>query len=143
MTVDVVEALKNVSLFSLMKKGDLKKIAKNCQVHEYAAGDVITSQGELDGRLFVLITGQVRVVKDLGNEMEREVAKLGHGSYFGEMALVDDFRRTATVLAEEPSVAISLDQWNFRDSIAKYPSVAVEMLQNMARRLRDSEAQVC
>ncbi len=141
--MEIIEVLKDVSLFSLMSRGDLKKVAKLCNEHAYADGDLITREGELDGRLFVVVSGQVRVVKDLGGPSERQVSTLGPRSYFGELALVDDFHRTASVLAMGPVSAISLDRWNFRESIQKYPSVAIELLQNMARRLRSLEAQTC
>jgi CRP-like cAMP-binding protein len=128
----------------MMDHGDLKKIAKLCHEHSFADGEVITREGDTDGRLFVLVSGQVRIIKDLGGPLERQVATMGPRSYFGERALIDDFRRTASVLAEGPVVAISLDAvWNFREYIKKYPNLAIELLQNLARRLRSSEAKDC
>lgn len=138
--MDLVSELKEISLFAMMDHGDLKKIAKICQVHQFDAGQVITREGDHDGRLFVVVSGHVRVVKDLGGPQERQVASMGPRSYFGERALIDDFRRTASVLADGDVTAISLRDWNFRDYIKRYPSLAMELLQNLARRLRDSEA---
>jgi CRP-like cAMP-binding protein len=142
--MDFVSQLKDISLFAMMDTGDLKKIAKLCQEHSFADGEVITREGDHDGRLFVLVSGQVRVVKDLGGCHERQVSTMGPRSYFGERALIDDFQRTASVLADGPVTAISLDsQWNFREYIKKYPSLAMELLQNLARRLRSSELKGC
>lgn len=141
--MDFVELLQRVSLFSLMSRGDLKRLAKLCQEHNFNDGEVITREGDLDGRLFVVAEGRVKVVKDLDGPNAREVAVLGANSHFGELALVDDFRRTASVVAEGPARVVSLDQWNFRDTIKKYPSVAVELMQSLARRLRNVEAQHC
>lgn len=138
--MDLIAELKEISLFAMMDHGDLKKIAKICQAHQFADGEVITREGDHDGRLFVVVSGHVRVFKDLGGPHERQVASMGPRSYFGERALIDDFRRTASVLADGPVTAISLRDWNFRDYIKRYPSLAMELLQNLARRLRDSEA---
>ena len=139
--MDLVSELKEISLFAMMEAGDLKKIARHCQAHEFKDGEVITREGDHDGRLFLLVSGQARVVKDLGGPRERQVAQMGPRSYFGERALIDDFCRTASVLAEGPVRAIALEDWNFREYIHKYPSLAIELLQNLARRLRDSQSQ--
>lgn len=140
--MDFIAVLRNVSLFALMGRGDLRKLARLCHEHDFADGQLITREGDMDGRLFVVVSGQVRVVKGLGGEHERELAVLGPNSHFGELALVDSFQRTASVQAVGSVKAVSLDQWNFRDSIRKYPSVAVELMQGMARRLRQLEAQL-
>jgi CRP/FNR family transcriptional regulator, cyclic AMP receptor protein len=142
--MDFVAQLKDISLFAMMDHGDLKKIAKHCHEHSFADGELITREGDHDGRLFVMVSGQARVVKDLGGPHERQVSVMGPRSYFGERALIDDFRRTASVLADGPVVAVSLDaEWNFREYIKKYPNLAIELLQNLARRLRTSEAKDC
>jgi len=52
------------------------------------------------------------------------------------MALIDDYVRTASVVANETTEAISLDQWNIREEIRKYPSIAIELLQTLGRRLK-------
>ncbi len=140
--MDYDEALSKVSLFALMKRGDLKKLAKNCTRHQFEAGQIITAEGDYDGRLFVIVSGSAEVIKGLGTDKERVVARLGQGHYFGEMALVDDFTRTASVRAETEVEALSLDRWNFREAIKKYPAIAVEMLQTLARRVRAVEDQL-
>lgn len=140
--MEPVEVLGKVSLFALMKKGDLKKLAKLCNQHRFKAGTVITAEGDYDGRLFVVTSGRVEVVKAHGQEGERVLTELGPGRYFGEMALVDDFTRTASVLAKDDVEAISLDRWNFRETIQKYPAVAVEIMQILARRCRAAEDQL-
>ena len=142
--MDFAAQLKDISLFAMMDHGDLKRIARHCTEHSFADGEVITREGDHDGRLFVILDGQVRVVKDLGGPHERQVATMGPRSYFGERALIDDFRRTASVLSDGPVSAISVDsEWNFREYIKRYPNLAIELLQNLARRLRTSEAKDC
>jgi CRP-like cAMP-binding protein len=137
--MDNSEILSKIGLFSLMKKRDLKRISKLSKRHRYGEGDVIVQEGARDGRLFVLISGEVAVVKDLGKPSETFLRRMGSGTYFGEMALIDDYVRTASVVAQGDTEVLSLDQWNFRDEIKKYPSVAIELLQTLSRRIRATE----
>ena len=137
--MDDAEILSRVALFSLMKKRDLKRIAKLAKHHSYKKGESIVREGARDGRLFVIISGEVAVIKGLGGKSEKNLRALRSDNYFGEMALIDDYVRTASVVAKEDTEVLSLDQWNIRDEIKKYPSVAIELLQTLARRLRAVE----
>lgn len=133
------EILSRVALFSLMKRRDLKRIAKLAKHHLYEKRDIIVREGERDGRLFVIITGEVSVVKDLGGPSEKILRILRADNYFGEMALIDDYVRTASVVANNHTEVLSLDQWNIREEIRKYPAIAIELLQTLGRRLRAVE----
>ncbi len=137
--MDNTEALSRIALFSLMKKRDLRRISKLSKRHRYHKGEVIVKEGTRDGRLFVIISGEVAVYKDLGSAGESLLRSMGAGTYFGEMALIDDYVRTASVVAKEDTEVLSLEQWNFRDEIRKYPSVAIELLQTLSRRIRAME----
>lgn len=137
--MDEAEILSRVALFSLMKRRDLKRIAKLAKHHSYEKGDVIVREGERDGRLFIIISGEVSVVKDLGGPSEKTLRVLRSDNYFGEMALIDDYVRTASVAADDPTEVLSLDQWNIREEIRKYPAIAIELLQTLGRRLRAAE----
>jgi len=137
--MDEAEILSRVALFSLMKRRDLKRIAKLAKHHSYEKGDLIVREGARDGRLFIIISGQVSVVKDLGGPSEKTLRVLRSDNYFGEMALVDDYVRTASVVADDHAEVLSLDQWNIREEIRKYPAIAIELLQTLGRRLRAVE----
>lgn len=137
--MDEAEILSRVSLFSLMKKRDLKRIARQAKHHSIKKGDVVIREGDRDGRLFVIISGEVEVIKGLGSRDERGLGIFRSNNYFGEMALLDDYVRTASVRAREDTELLSLDQWNIRDEIKRYPSIAIELLQILARRLRVAE----
>ena len=137
--MDTAEILSKISLFSLMKKRDLRRLSKLTQRHRYQVGDVIVREGARDGRLFVIVSGEVAVIKGLGRPSETFLRQLGPGTYFGEMALIDDYVRTASVVARIDTEVLSLDQWNFRSEIKKYPSVAIELLQTLSRRIRAME----
>jgi CRP/FNR family transcriptional regulator len=133
------EILLKIPLFSLMKKKDLRRIAKLAKHHSYKKGDLIVREGDRDGRLFIIISGEVGVVKDLGGKSEKLLRVFTSYNYFGEMALIDDYVRTASVVAGKDTEALSLDQWNIREEIRKYPSIAIEIMQTLGRRLRVAE----
>ena len=62
-----------------------------------------------------------------------------HNNYFGEMALIDDYVRTASVVADDRTEVLSLDRWNIREEIKRNPSIAIELLQTLGRRLKAAE----
>lgn len=137
--MDDAEILSRVALFSLMKKKDLRRIAKLAKHHSYKKGEIIVREGARDGRLFIIISGEVEVIKGLGAGDEKPLRVLRSDNYFGEMALIDDHVRTASVVAKEDTEALSLYQWNIREEIKKYPAIAIELLQTLGRRLRATE----
>ena len=97
------EILSRVSLFSHLKSRDLKRIAKLSRHCTYPEGEKIISEGEQDGSLFVIINGEVEVIKNLGQKSEKCLRRLGPLCYFGEMALIDDLIRSASVVGRTPS----------------------------------------
>ncbi len=133
------EILSRVSLFSHLKHRDLKRIARLSQDCSYTRGTEIISEGEKDGRLFVIISGEVEVVKNFGQKTEKCLRRLSALSYFGEMALIDDLIRSASVIARQDTRALCIDQWDLRKEIVKYPVLAIELLQVLNRRLRALE----
>jgi CRP-like cAMP-binding protein len=131
-----IEILGRVSLFSHLKPRDLKRIAKLSRQCTYARGEKIITEGEQDGSLFVILSGEVEVVKNIGHKREKCLRRLGPLCYFGEMALIDDLIRSASVVAREDTRALCIDQWDLRKAIVKYPALAIELLQMLNRRLR-------
>lgn len=137
--MDDTDFLSEVSIFSHMKKRDLKRIAKLAEYKVFRKGDVIIEEGDRDGRLFVIIRGEAEVVKNLGGKNRLSLRIMGPKSYFGEMALIDDLIRTASVVAKKKTEVLTLDQWNLRQEMDKYPAIAVELLQMLSRRIRALE----
>jgi CRP/FNR family cyclic AMP-dependent transcriptional regulator len=134
-----VDLIAKVSLFSFMTKRDLQRIANLARHHIFRQGDVIIKEGERDGRLFIIVQGEVEVIKNLGSKNQKRLNTLGPTMYFGEMALIDDLVRSASVIAKDNARLLSLEQWNLRQEIEKYPIIAVELLQMLSRRIRAIE----
>ena len=137
--MNYMEVLSKISLFSQMKNRDLKRISKLAHNHSFKSGELIIREGEVDSRLFVIISGEVEIIKNLGSQKEKLLNVLRSYNYFGEMALLDDYVRTASVVAKENTEVLSLDQWNIREEIRKNPLIAIELLQNLSRRIRAAE----
>jgi len=133
------EILGRVSLFSHLKNRDLKRIARLSRQCTFTKGEKIISEGERDGSLYVIVSGEVEVVKNLGQQTEKCLRRLGPLSYCGEMALIDDLIRSASVIAREDTRALCIDQWDLRQEIVKHPVLAIELLQMLNRRLRALE----
>ena len=133
------EVLAKVSLFSGMRASDLERIASLAQSHVFQAGQTIIREGDRDGRLFVIVSGEVEVIKGLGKKTERYVRTLGPLNYFGEMALIDDLVRSASVVAKGETDVLILDQWRLRQDIERYPAMAFELMRMLSQRIRAIE----
>lgn len=130
-----VELLRGVSLFSACSDRELARIASLVDEIEVREGKILTREGQPGSEAFVVIEGQARVT--VGNRAK--VAPLGPGSAIGEMSLLDQGPRSATVTAETEMRLLVLDSRSFSALIAEIPSVARKVLRTMAERLRMAE----
>lgn len=131
--------LSNVPLFSLLKKEELEGLSEKTDEQLVEAGDVIIREGDRDRRLFMIVSGRASVFIGLGGPKEKRLGEIGPFSYFGEMALVDDLMRSASVVAVEETRLLSLQGDTLLQAIDKYPSIAMELLQTLSRRVRALE----
>ena len=133
------EFLSGVSLFSLLEMVDLERIADEAVEHFFKKGEVVIREGDQDRRLFILISGEVDIIKDLGGKKGRRVRILGPQSYFGEMALIDDLPRSAGVVTRKDSHLLSIDHGHLRREIERNPAIAFELLKMLSWRIRAIE----
>jgi len=135
------DVLKQIPLFEYLNYMELMKVLNITGVAAYKEGDVVISEDEKDNRLYVCLTGSVRVVKQ-----EEVIAELGTGSFFGEMSLIDKGPRSADVIAAERSSMIYIDRENFFGLVTREPRLAVKLLWPMCRvlnqRLRETSAEL-
>ncbi|BEQ13021.1 cyclic nucleotide-binding domain-containing protein [Desulfoferula mesophila] len=137
--MDYADILAQVPLFAPMKKRELKKIAEAVEELAYEPGEMVITEGERDARLFVLLEGEVEVIKGLGQPGQRLLARLGPGGYFGEMSVWGDAVRTASVRATDSARMLSLGDFNLRQAMERHPYIAVELLNVMSRRMQQME----
>ncbi len=92
----------------------------------YEAGEVILRQGDEAVGFFIVSSGAVRVVRDMGSDKEHTLATLAAGEFFGETALMDGYPRTASVQAVEKTECLAMTRWDFMSELKGSPSMAVE-----------------
>ena len=129
------ETLARVPLFSSLEPRDLERVADSFKQRDYAAGDTIASEGSGGAGFFVIGEGTAKVT--VGGE---ERATLGPGDYFGEIALLDEGARTATVTADSDMTTYAMTLWEFRPIVETDPRIAWKLVQALARRLREADA---
>jgi CRP/FNR family cyclic AMP-dependent transcriptional regulator len=130
-----VEHLATVPLFSALSKKDLQLVAKHAESVEAPAGKVIVTEGAAGAEFFVILAGTARVERH-----GKEVAKLGPGGFFGDLALLDRAPRNASVIAESEMRLAKLGQRAFDELIETSPGFAKKLLAGLARRLRVEDA---
>lgn len=137
-------ALRGVDLFQTLSEGELRTIASRLRPLHFAAGERILEEGAPGDSFFLIDRGQVQVLRRLGGT-PREMARLGEGECFGEMAMLTGQERAATVVAATDVDVLVIDKAGFQDVLAKNPDVAVDISTLLARRraaLSDAEADV-
>lgn len=134
-----VEFLKRVQLFEDLDQRSLESIANAAVEQSYQAGQEIVRQGDTGVGAFIIRSGRVEVVQERGGQSER-LGELKAGDVFGEMALLDEFPRSATVRAVEPTTCLGIQRWHFRGILESHPQLALALLPVLTRRLRTAEA---
>jgi CRP/FNR family transcriptional regulator, cyclic AMP receptor protein len=135
------DTLARVDLFSTLNKKELVALAQSCQERTYKVGTTILSQGDTGVGLYVLKSGKVRIIQGNNPDRAEEVlGTAGPGDVLGEMALLDDLPRSASVEAIEDVTALLLPVWEFRSILRNNPDIALKLLGVLSRRLRKAEA---
>jgi CRP-like cAMP-binding protein len=132
---DATESLSRVPLFSQVGKRELKRLETRMSARTFPEGHVIAEEGQTGVGFFLIEDGNATV--SIGGEERRT---LGPGDWFGEMALIDEGPRSATVVAATDLRCRGLSAWEFRPFIQEHPEVAWPLLQALVGRLRESEA---
>lgn len=130
-----IQLLASVPLFAGLKERSLKMLAQSLKERSFGAGDTIAAEGKSGVGFFVIAEGEAAVTVD-----GKERATLRAGDHFGEMALIDDSARSATVTATTPLRCYAMTSWEFRPLVQENASVAWHLLQNLAKRLREADA---
>jgi CRP-like cAMP-binding protein len=137
-----LEVLKKVPLFASLPDQELAAFAELVRERSYPRGSVILFEDDQGDSLYLLAAGQVKVV--LIGEDGREIilSVLREGSFFGEMALLDDQPRSAHVIAMEDASLLVLRREDFQAQLKHSPGVAVALLRELAGRLRRADEKI-
>jgi CRP/FNR family cyclic AMP-dependent transcriptional regulator len=129
-----VELIQKVPLFSDLDKRELKEVADSMKERTFNAGDTVTEEGKGGAGFFVIDDGSAKV-----SVAGQEVRTIGPGDYFGEIGLIADIDRTATIIAQSELHCYGMTFWDFRPLVESNASIAWKLLIAMAQRLKEAE----
>lgn len=129
-------ALGAVPIFARLSDSQLTRLALRTTTRTFPAGTVIVREGDTSMSLYVILSGGVRVDRSRAEGGAVKVAELGAREAFGEMGLIDDAPRSATVTAESETTCALLAKWDFQNEIREDPEIAVALLPVLAQRIR-------
>ncbi len=124
-------------LFSELSNLDIGTISDHGQVHSYPRNSILIQKGGESDCLYIITEGRVKVY--ISDEYGTEIILRyqGPGEYFGELALIDEEPRSASVVTVEPSRLIYVPRLRFEECLRKNPEVAVKLIRSMSQRIRD------
>ena len=135
------DTLARVELLSGLDKKELQVLSKSCQERKYSAGSTLIKQGDTGAGLYVIISGHVKTTLAKNpDRAEVDLGTYGPGSVLGEMALLDDLPRSATVTAVDDVTALLLPVWEFRATVRDHPEIGLKLLSVLSKRLRKIES---
>jgi CRP/FNR family cyclic AMP-dependent transcriptional regulator len=131
---EIRENLSRVPLFSELSNKQLDQLLGNSKEVTHTAGDVVVTEGSEGAGFHLILAGTAKVVRN-----GRKVAALGPGDHFGEMALIDGGRRSATVAADSDLVTLYVSQWDFKPLVQENPKLAWKIVVHLTKRLREEQ----
>jgi CRP-like cAMP-binding protein len=132
-----IDHLTQVPLFSACSRDELRKLSRRTTDIPIPEGHVLVKEGERGLEFFVIVSGRAKV-----SRKGRKVGEVGPGDFFGELALLIDADRNATVTALTPMEAIVLSRREFEAALADAPRMTRRIMSGMARRLAEYDSKV-
>lgn len=132
-----IEIVRKLDLFESLDNRIIKKIAKRCVTRNYPRGEAVITQGQTGLGVFFITSGKVKVEIDKG-EGPVAIAELGTNEFFGDLAIIDNEPRSASVIALEPLECLLLTRDTFVKLMNRYPEIPIEVAKVLAARLRNA-----
>jgi len=133
---DIVQLLQGVTVFEALAPDDLRRVAQVAVPRRFAAGQVIFREGDASDTCYVVRRGHCRAVRENIDGRTIALAHFGPGDIFGELAMFDDERRSATVEASDDLEVLGILGAVMRRLLRRHPDMAVKLLISLGRRLR-------
>ena len=140
--MSTADELRRIWLFEGLTEDQLNSLSPFTYRKNFGPGELIVEEGHTGNGLYLIVSGNVEAVKGLGTEQQQIVNKLGAGEVFGEMALLGEWPRSATVRAVDNVECLGIDRWVFLAQVERQPQVGIRMLHILAQKLRDSDARL-
>jgi len=137
-----IEALSMIPIFSELTDVELEKISKVAVKQLYRKDNMVLIEEEIGSTMFIILNGRVKIsrISDEGREVILSI--LSEGDFFGEMSILDGQTRSANVVTLEDAEILVIRREDFLQMLHDYPQIAVNLLKELALRLRKSDAQI-
>jgi CRP-like cAMP-binding protein len=136
-----VQSLRQVPMFRDVDPARLKLLAFTSERVQFAGGQRFFSQGDPSDAAYVILDGRASVLLNTPNG-EIQVAELGDNALVGEMGILSDTPRSATITAAEPTTALRIDKRVFLELLAQFPQMSLAVMRELAQRLERTNAQL-
>jgi CRP-like cAMP-binding protein len=136
-----VQSLRQVPMFKDIDPARLKLLAVTSERVQFAGGQRFFAQGDSSDAAYVILDGRANVLLNTPNG-EIQVAELGGNALVGEMGILSDTPRSATITAAEPTTALRIDKRVFLELLAQFPQMALAVMRELAQRLERTNAQL-
>ena len=130
----IYKMLQQVTLFSGLERKQITSFADSFFERDFEAGETIEEEGDSGITFYLIVDGSVEVRRG-----KKLLTKLGRGQWFGEMALIEKAPRSATVIAMGPTKCLAMTSWNFKAALETNPKLALGVMKELARRLRETD----
>jgi CRP/FNR family transcriptional regulator len=137
-SVEIVELLGRVPVFSTLVPSDLEKIAKLAVPRGFEPGEVVFREGDASDTCYIVRDGRARATHEHGDGRAITLATFGPGDIFGELAMFEDERRSATVEALEPTSVVAVLGPDMRALMREHSEIATRLVIALGRRLREA-----
>ena len=135
---ETIELLHRVPLFSALAVEDLAQVAEMALPRRFGSGEVVFREGDASDTCYVIRQGHARAMREHADGRSITLAQFGPGDIFGELAMFDDERRSATVETLEDTEALAILGGDMRRLLREHPEIAVKLLGALGRRLRET-----
>jgi CRP/FNR family transcriptional regulator len=137
-TGETIELLRHVPVFSSLGDGELARVAEVVVPRRFSNGEVVFREGDASDTCYVVRSGRARAVREHSDGRSLTLAHFGPGDIFGELAMFDDERRSATVETVADTEALAILGGDMRRLLRQHPEISVKLLAALGRRLRET-----
>ncbi|MCX7200855.1 MAG: Crp/Fnr family transcriptional regulator [Burkholderiales bacterium] len=134
--------LKRVPLFSGLGERQLEKVAAGSVRRSFARGRMVVAEGEPSSALYILLAGRAKVQRSDSEGKEVILAVLGSGECVGEMSLIDDAPRSASVITMESCEFMAINKETFLATLEENPPIALKIMKGLVKRLREADRKI-
>lgn len=135
---ETIALLRRVPAFSTLEEDELRRVAEVAVPRRFEADEVVFREGDESNTCYIVRSGQARAIREHSDGRSITLANFGPGDIFGELAMFDNERRSATIEATETTEAIAILGGDMRRLLRQHPDISVKLLSALGRRLRET-----